>query len=297
MKTLPPGLAAHVAGQATTLATCWILTRLDGVVLGFTDHDRPILLDGVSCEAASGLRASEDVAQAGLAVGGVEVAGALASAAVTAADIAAGLYDGARIDVHLVNWSDVSERLHLRSGTIGEVVAAEGAFRAELRSAALALDEERGRLFQHRCDADLGDARCRVDLAAPTRRGLGTVLSGSDRRTLRLSGLAAFAPALFERGRLQVTSGVLAGRASEVKSHVLSASVAEVELWQALPAAPAPGDVVSVTAGCEKLFATCRDRFANAENFRGFPHLPGPDFVLAHPSRSRHENDGSAVVP
>ncbi len=41
---------------------------------------------------------------------------------------------------------------------------------------------------------------------------------------------------------------------------------------------------------CDKSFATCRDVFANAENFRGFPHMPGPDFVLTGPAAGR--NDG-----
>lgn len=37
---------------------------------------------------------------------------------------------------------------------------------------------------------------------------------------------------------------------------------------------------------CDHRFETCRDVFGNAENFRGFPHLPGADFVLAGPAAS-----------
>ncbi|SFE47808.1 phage conserved hypothetical protein BR0599 [Methylobacterium sp. 13MFTsu3.1M2] len=36
----------------------------------------------------------------------------------------------------------------------------------------------------------------------------------------------------------------------------------------------------SLTAGCDKRLATCRDRFANAVNFQGFPHMPGNDAVM-----------------
>jgi uncharacterized phage protein (TIGR02218 family) len=296
VKTLPPGFAAHVAGTATTLATCWILTRRDGVVLGFTDHDRPIVLDGVTCAAATGLAASEDVAAAGLSIGGLEVEGALDSAAIAPADIAAGLYDGATVAVYLVDWSAPADRLRIRSATLGEVVEADGVFRAELRSAAHALDQEHGRLYQHRCDADLGDARCGVSLAAPALRGTGTVRAGSDRRRLQVDGLAAFPPGLFARGRLTGTTGANAGRAGEVKVHGLAGTVATLELWHPLPADPAPGDLVTVTAGCDKRFSTCRDRFGNGVNFRGFPHIPGTDFALAHPSRLRGGEGGEAVV-
>lgn len=41
---------------------------------------------------------------------------------------------------------------------------------------------------------------------------------------------------------------------------------------------------------CDKRFETCRDVFANTLNFRGFPHLPGPDALLAGPAASG--NDG-----
>ena len=41
---------------------------------------------------------------------------------------------------------------------------------------------------------------------------------------------------------------------------------------------------------CDKRFETCRDVFANAVNFRGFPHLPGQDFVLSGPAANG--NDG-----
>ena len=43
------------------------------------------------------------------------------------------------------------------------------------------------------------------------------------------------------------------------------------------------GDELTVTAGCDRRFSTCRAKFANAVNFRGFPHIPGNDFVLKAP--------------
>lgn len=33
-------------------------------------------------------------------------------------------------------------------------------------------------------------------------------------------------------------------------------------------------------AGCDKRFTTCRNKFGNGVNFRGFPHLPGNDFII-----------------
>ena len=40
---------------------------------------------------------------------------------------------------------------------------------------------------------------------------------------------------------------------------------------------------VRLTEGCDKQLSTCRDRFANAVNFRGEAHLPGNDLMTRYP--------------
>jgi uncharacterized phage protein (TIGR02218 family) len=53
------------------------------------------------------------------------------------------------------------------------------------------------------------------------------------------------------------------------------------------------GDGFAVTPGCDKTFATCRDRFVNSVNFRGFPHMPGNDAALAGPAADQPLDGGS----
>ncbi len=62
-----------------------------------------------------------------------------------------------------------------------------------------------------------------------------------------------------------------------------------------MPEPIAPGDAFTVTAGCDKRFATCRDRFANTVNFRGFPHIPGNDFIVSVPVPGSGRHDGSGI--
>lgn len=296
MKTLPPELAAHLAGNVTTLCYCWRLTRADGTVLGFTDHDRPVVLSGLTYEAAAGLSASEAIASADLSVGGGEVTGALASATISEGDIIAGRYDGAVVDVFLVNWAAPAQNVQVRSGLIGEIKRRDGHFVAEVRSVSARLDEEGGRVYQHRCDADLGDARCGIDLTDPRYRGAGRVTDAMSLARFTASGLSAFASGWFARGLLRFTDGPNAGFACEVKQHTLTAGVATIELWQPAPNGPTAGDGFAVTAGCDKLIETCDKRFANAINFRGFPHIPGSDFLVAHPSLVAQPKNGAALV-
>ena len=52
-RTITAGLAAHLAGEVTTLATLWKVTWQNGTVLAFTDHDEDIEYLGVRYESAS----------------------------------------------------------------------------------------------------------------------------------------------------------------------------------------------------------------------------------------------------
>lgn len=295
MRLLPAALQAHLDAGVTTLCHCFRIERTDGISLGFTDHDRPLSFDGTTFEPSDGLDASEDVQGTGFAVGGLEVMGALTSDRLDASDLAAGLFDNAEVSIHLVNWTTPSERHLLRVGRIGEVTLEDGAFRAEVRGLAAALDETRGRTFRPTCDADLGDARCGVDLAAAAFNGTGTVTSASDRRHFSASGLDDFAGRWFERGRLTWTGGANAGRSAEVRTHRMTGGIAAIDLWQAMRGMIEVGHTFTVTAGCDKRFGTCRQKFGNGDNFRGFPHMPGNDFALNY-ARKGDRNDSGPVV-
>lgn len=280
MRDLPESLAASLAGGVTTLARCWRVTRRDGVVIALTEHDADLAVDGTLFRAAAGASGSEDAAAQGFAVGGGEMAAALTSELIDDGDLDAGRYDGAGIELILADWSAPANFLLLRRAHLGEVRRAEGSFTAELRGLSAALNVVRGRLFTAGCDADLGDGRCRIALAAPAFTGHGTVGTAEAPGLIVAEGLAAYAAGWFTQGRLIVTSGANDGFATEVKAHTVSAGAVRLELWQRPPAVLAPGDAFTVTAGCDKSFATCRDRFANTLNFRGFPHMPGNDAVL-----------------
>jgi uncharacterized phage protein (TIGR02218 family) len=292
MRTIPAGLAAHLAGAATTTATCWIVRRTDGLVFGFTDHDRPLAVDGVSCEPATGFDRSAATRGAGFAVGEEEIAGALSSAAIDEADLAAGRWDGARVEVHLVNWQTPAERLHLRTGTIGEVTRADGAFRAEVRGPAHALGQPTGRLFTRTCDAELGDARCGV--ALPPLTLSATVVETDAAGRIRVADASAFAARWFAYGRLAVTAGPSAGLTMTIEDHLVESGATWLVLRRPPTSTLAAGTAVSLTAGCDKRFATCREKFANAEAFRGFPHVPGRDFAFSY-VRGDGRDDGGVL--
>lgn len=267
----------------TTIARAWAVTRADGLCLGFTDHDMALEFGGVSFHPEAGMSAQALVQGLGLAVDNTEVQGALSSDAITPGDLAAGRWDGAEIRLWEVDWRDVARRRLLFRGALGEIVFAGGAYRAELRGLSEALNRPQGRVFHARCSAMLGDGQCRFDLSREGYAAEAVVAAVSEGGArLGLSGADAHAAGWFEHGRVEFLDGPAAGLTGVVKiDRVLSEDAREIELWAAPGAAPRAGDRLRLVAGCDKQAATCREKFLNFLNFRGFPELPPEDWLLA----------------
>ncbi|MFQ3623827.1 MAG: DUF2163 domain-containing protein, partial [Acetobacteraceae bacterium] len=172
MKSASAALAAHLAaGNPLTLATCITISRRDGLVFRFTDHDRDLVVDGESYAAARAYTRAAVSATADMSVAETEIVTLLDNAAITAADIRSGLWDSARFTLRLVNWADTSQgAITLRSGWFGRVQPQDdGTARVELRGLAQALQQQILRTYSPGCDADLGDARCGLPMRPPLR--------------------------------------------------------------------------------------------------------------------------------
>ena len=292
MRTIGAALQAHLDTRTTTLAWCWKVTKADASVIGFTNHDMDLVFDSTTYRADSGLSGSELEESLGLSVDNMDVEGAIRSDEISEADIAAGLYDNAMVEVWLVNWADVSQRLLMKRGRIGEITRGDYGFQAEFRSLAADFGQPVGRLYQYKCDAIVGDSRCGVDLENASFKGSGDVSSASGRTVFRTNDLGAFERDWFSQGVVTFTSGENNGRSMEVKSHGVSGSEQVIVLWAPLPFDISVGDTFTITAGCDKTFRTCKAKFNNAVNFRGFPHMPEDEIVIRYPNRGDTGLDG-----
>jgi uncharacterized phage protein (TIGR02218 family) len=292
---LSAGLQDHLDTGATTLCWCWRITRNDGEKFGFTDHDRDLAFDSTNFEAGTGFTGTEIAGAVGLNVDSLDVEGALKSERLNEADLVAGLYDNAVIEIYRVNWADTDQRVLMRYGNLGEVSRGQHHFRCEVRGLAHELQQPKGRIVQFQCDADLGDARCKMDLEqAAFRSNDGSVAAlGGSPRSFTASGLGAYASNWFTGGLITWLSGANQDRTAEVKLHARSDSTVTIELWQQTSEPIAPSDTFRIVAGCDKQFATCRAKFNNVPNFRGFPHVPGNDFLLSVATRDGNNDGGS----
>jgi uncharacterized phage protein (TIGR02218 family) len=283
MRAVPPELQARLDGGATRLCRCWLVRRQDGVRFGFTDHDVDVTFDDVVFRASSGMDASTLETATGLSVDNAEAMGALSDAAVSEADIRAGRYDRAEIWHWMVDWERPDLRVLQFRGSFGEIRRSDGVFEVELRGIAEALNAPVGRSVLRTCDRAVGDTKCRFDLGQSGFTGAGEVVAGSSGASLRAAGLEGFADGWFTQGVLTWVTGPNSGTRGSVKSDRMAGGSRRLELWQVPGFAVAVGDRFQIAAGCDKRAATCEAKFNNLLNFRGFPHLPGDDWVTAYP--------------
>ncbi len=274
MKTVTTQLAAHLAGEVTTLATCWKITRTDETVLGFTDHDTDLVVDSLTFHAASGFTPAALASADNMSADKLSLQGVLSSDFITEEDMLAGRYDFAGVEIFQVNYADITQgKLILRTGWLGEVKKGSERFEAEMSGLASRLAKTLGQIYSPLCRVKLGDAQCGVDMTDFTRTG--TVTSVTDRRVFKDSARTE-AAGFFTYGTITFTDGLNDGLTMEVKDFRSSV----IELVLPMPFTVQAGDTYILKAGCDKTFATCKAAFSNALNFRGEPHVPGTDKML-----------------
>lgn len=268
-----------MADLARTLCRCWRLTRKDGRVFAFTDHDAGLSFDGTDFSPSEAVTARALEQTTGLAVDNSEAVGALSDAGLTEEDILAGRFDGAAVEIWRADWSELAQRRLIFRGTLGEIERAGSAFKAELRGLTEQLGRPMGRLFQKQCSARFGDAACGM---TQDDHAVDVVVIGIEGAVVEVS--AGIAPAeWYAFGSLRVLDGAAIGLVAHVRGDLVADGLRRLTLWDNVRGLVI-GDRVRLVAGCDKRAATCRDKFGNMLNFRGCPHLPSEDWLTAYPA-------------
>lgn len=269
-------MADFLQPDLTTIAFCWRLVRRDGVALGFTTHDRDLGISGLVYRAAPGMLPSSIALSNGFDADNLDVAGALTSGAISERDLMAGRWDGASVNIFMVDWeAPEGEQVPLARGVLGDVSMSGNGFSAELHGPTALLDRPVVEQTSPECRAQLGDKRCRVDMAP---RVLLTRIAAVVDETMFDLAEAAGGNA-YGYGRVRWISGANSG----LESAILSSAGTRLTLREPPPFAAEPGVLVEIAEGCDKSFAACTGRFRNGVNFRGEPHLPGMDLLTRYP--------------
>ena len=281
MKVFGAGLTAHLTQDSTTLCYCWRIERADGLILGFTDHDLDLVVDGTTYLATTGITTTKMVQRLGLSVDNLDIEGAIDDDSLTTEDIERGLYDNATVEIRIVNWSDPTQFDLAARGSFGNARMVESGFEVEFRSLSQRLNQPTGRTYQRTCDAKLGDARCKFVITPVSV----TVVAVSG-NVITISATSQ-PNDWFSLGKLVDATGA----EHKIKTHIGS----RILLWETPVLPPGVGTTVVLTPGCRQTIEVCNAKFSNSANFKGFPQVPGNDAQMSYPIRGREDYNGGSL--
>ena len=259
----------------TNFVTCCKLTLKDGAVFGFTNGTENFLIDKIlykpsAMSSVSGIETSDK-----FSVDNLEIKGILNSDEVKEQDILAGKYDSAEVEIFTADVRDTGFKVVQRKGWLGEVNIQDGEFVAEIRGLTQKLQCKITELYSPKCRANFGDSRCKMKLSEYTVKAI--VKSVDKTQSRQVFQADTDKPnGYFSLGLITWTSGKNKGVKMEIKESFLDQFILSMPLPERIQA----GDEFEAVAGCDKEFSTCFQKFKNAINFRGEPHLPGNDKIL-----------------
>jgi uncharacterized phage protein (TIGR02218 family) len=296
MRTASPALIAYLNAQRALpdsqllMADCYTVTLLNGTVLGYTNIDYPIALNGLTYVANSilvdGLKykcsIGLDVDQQKITISakptdtinGVPFLVAIQNGVLDGAEIQR---DRVFLNPHLSSIGSVT----LFKGRVGTIDGV-GRTTAEItvNSDLTLLDINMPRnLYSPACLHVLYDSGCTLLASNFETAGVVGPPSNLPNSVIEWTG----ANSNYAQGKITFTSGVNAGISATIKAGATSAqnngNPAYLQLAYPLIEAPSPGDTFDVFFGCDHTMATCQTKFNNLANFRGFPFIPPPTFA------------------
>ena len=286
MITFPNNIQSLLIQKTHRFATCWKITRRDSVIYYFTDHDSELTFNENTYQPSGSFSASATESAEGLRVKNRELAGFFTTSTITAEDLHAGLYDEAKVNEYLVDWRyPWAGAIISNVYWIASVRYTDSQWYENLETVHRFLNNQVGRVYGRTCNYTFGDsATCKLEPNHFTTAPLNVYsVTEPDYNTRTVfaarGGLPAKKDGWANFGFVRFTSGENANLEFEVLTNVYDTDDDAVVITLLEPAAfdIAVDDYFTVTAGCDRTIATCRDKFQNVVNYGGFPTVPGKD--------------------
>lgn len=309
MLFLPSQLESLRRQSAHHLCTLWRIERTDNVILRFTTHDCQLLFNVLRADAqtllASGpggvgtdelytpvdsFSATAREKLSGIKDQNAEITGVISSEAITDDDLRAGRYREAKVVEMLVDWRFPGYGYFFKNNYyITTVWYAREIWDAQISGLPTWMRRDNGSVLSNMCRFKFGDPKsCAVNLEAlavagtvssVTTPNLTFVAAGLPVPDPPFEGVGVTAPNYYDYGQITWTAGLNIGLTTDVKHN----DGTNIYLQLTTPFAIQVGDTFSIIPGCDHTRLTCANKFANLNNFGGFPFIPGNDKMLRGP--------------
>lgn len=279
MLVLDPAMEALRTAKFHRFAAVWTITRLDGTIYRFTDHDMPITVGGNEHTPVNGVKSSAIQKTRDFKTENVQMLGVLDDSSITDQDLLTGLFRDATVEWQLVDWLFPWQGyFRAQDYVVGDVSHDGINWVARLESLERDFTRKIGRRFTRSCPYILGSTEC-----GATRVNFSPAITAVDtqdnsRRKFTVTWPSSPSVLSCHGGEVVWTSGDNNGLSGVMRegSGSIPGSVIII-LHTPMPHEIDTSDDITIYQGCDKTLVTCDDRFSNSDNYGGFPAIPGTD--------------------
>ncbi|MBL1420252.1 MAG: DUF2163 domain-containing protein [Alphaproteobacteria bacterium] len=293
MQDLDVSWKAHLALNVTQICHCLKIEKGD-ISLYLTDHDRPLLFLEDGYFPDENLTIAPAKFYRNLRDDQFEISSFIDDNGLSYDLIEADHLQDAQFYLYQVNWGKPDEYNLLKIGVVGDVYLEAAHVKLAMHGIAKPLEKRHNRLLQEKCDAQFAGDRCNIDTELAIYHKLGQVSLLKTTHSFEIELPSGVDSGYFDGGSLEWQSGeninVGAEKLRIMRQFKLSDCIHSIILYRTAKYPIALEDELKLTVGCDKSFATCRDRFANSAEFRGFDQMPGKAFKFTYPQRISPEN-------
>lgn len=268
-----------VLATPQTRVLCMRIVPITGSQVRLTDYPVNLLIGGNTYLSTSGYEFTGYSSTAGFSPVSMDLSGIAQVTGISIAQVASGLFDGARVYIFSTSWlAPVEDEEEVMSGVFGATELLDDRYVIYGTSLIDVLNQSVGLIYQPSCPkvfCGTEFAGCGVSLAANTVTGF--VTSVTDDVVFRDLNRTEAAD-IFAYGEIRFTDGPNAGlKAREIKSYLANGTI---ELFEPFYYQVTAGDAYSMVRGCRKRPEDCKDRwngtanYSNIVNFGGFPYIP-----------------------
>lgn len=281
MRDISENLLSKLSRAAGTFCYCWQIILQDGAIIGFTTHDEDIQVDDILYLGAPSLNAPVFDQNLGMNVDSFEALGVIDHAIITQEDLRAGRYHDAKVILTLRDWSEPNEEVELMRGQISFIQESKNGFQVEIRQITDQLSQKQGRFYSAMCDTHLGSERCGINLNNSLFMAEGVIKTQIDALTIEIDNITGFESGFFSFGMLTFQNSAYKAQSFPIRGHEVNGGFTRISFWMPLPLPVEIGASVTLSAGCDKSFQTCKEKFSNQINFQGFPLIPGVRYATS----------------
>lgn len=274
MKAINDSLKSSLNKSVTSLVRCWKITTKDNDILGFTTSSQNLTYDGIlyhyfSAKNMEKLNLNLDIKSDESALENI-----ISHELINENDVISGKYNGAKIEIFLLDSENTEFGcVNLLTGFVDEIISDGNNFVAKVLGLKDKINKTIGDLYSPLCRANFCDKKCKLNI--DNFKYNGTVIAGANSKNSFQSNVVK-EDNYFNYGYVEFTSGKNIGQKVEIQQFKGGFFILKLILPQIVEI----NDKFNVFVGCSKEFSTCCEKFKNAINFRGEPHLPGINIIF-----------------